>query len=206
MYARSTTVRGDPQYLEDGLMYVHDTVMPAVQQMDGCVGISMLANRDSGRCIITTSWADEMAMHNSEPGVRAMRQRAMEIFHGSMDVAEWDIAVLHRMHATGDGACAAVTWTHGDPAGLDDWVDSFRMTILPRMEEMSDFCSVSLMVDRESGRGATAVILDSRAAMEAARERMASMRAEFLPSMNREEMETAFFDVVLAHLRVPETV
>jgi hypothetical protein len=35
---------------------------------------------------------------------------------------------------------------------------------------------------------------------------MASMRAEFLGAMNREEMETAMFDVVLAHLRVPETV
>jgi quinol monooxygenase YgiN len=206
MYARSTTVRGDPQHLDEGMAYVHDTVMPSVQDMTGCIGISMLADRESGRCIVTTSWADREAMRASAQGVMAMRQRAGEIFQGSVDVAEWDIAVLHRMHATGDGASASVTWTHGDPAGLDNWVDSFRMTILPRMEEMAGFCSVSLMVDRESGRGATAVILDNRAAMEAARERMASMRAEFLGAMNREEMETAMFDVVLAHLRVPETV
>ncbi|HEV7212399.1 MAG TPA: hypothetical protein VGN47_11890 [Blastococcus sp.] len=206
MYARSTTVRGDPQYLDDGMMYVHDTVMPAVTGMDGCVGISMLADRDSGRCIVTTSWADEMAMHNSEPGVRAMRQRATEIFHGSVDVAEWDIAVLHRVHATGDGACAAVTWTHGAPTGLDQMVDSFRMAILPRMEELPGFCSVSLLLDRESGRGVTSVTFDSRAAMEAQRERMMTMRTEFLSSMNREAMETASFAIVLAHLRVPETV
>lgn len=206
MYARSTTVRGDPQYLEDGLMYVHDTVMPAVQQMDGCVGISMLADRDSGRCIITTSWADELAMHNSEAGVRAMRQRATEIFHGSIDVAEWDIAVLHRVHATGDGACATVTWTQGDPAGLDQLIDAFRMTMLPRMEELPGFCSVSLLVDRESGRGVTSVTFDSHAAMEALRERTMTMRTEFLRSMNREIQEMVPFDVVLAHLRVPETV
>jgi len=206
MYARSTTVRGDPQYLEDGLMYVHDTVMPAVTGMDGCVGISMLADRDSGRCIITTSWADELAMHNSEAGVRAMRERATEIFHGSLDVAEWDIAVLHRMHATGDGACAGVTWSQGDPTGLDHMIDSFRMTRLPLMEELPGFCSVSLLVDRESGRGVTSVSFDSRAAMEAVRERTTTMRTEFLRSMNREAMETATFDIVLAHLRVPETV
>jgi hypothetical protein len=147
-----------------------------------------------------------MAMHNSEPGVRAMRQRATEIFHGSVDVAEWDIAVLHRVHATGDGACAAVTWTHGAPTGLDHMVDSFRMAILPRMEELPGFCSVSLLLDRESGRGVTSVTFDSRAAMEAQRERMMTMRTEFLSSMNREAMETASFDIVLAHLRVPETV
>ena len=206
MYARSTTVRGDPQHLDEGMAYVHDTVMPSIQDTTGCIGISMLADRESGRCIVTTSWADMEAMRDSAEAVKPLRQRAAEIFQGSVDVAEWDIAVLHRMHATGDGACASVTWTHGDPAGLDHWVDSFRMAILPRMEEMSGFCSVSLLVDRGSGRGATAVILDSRAALEAARERMALMRAEFLPSMNREEMETALFDVVLAHLRVPETV
>ena len=206
MYARSTTVRGDPQHLDEGMAYVHDTVMPSVQEMGDCVGISMLADRESGRCIVTTSWADMEAMRASAEGVMAMRQRAGEIFQGSVDVAEWDIAVLHRMHATGDGACAAVTWTHGDPAGLEHMVDSFRMAIMPRMEEMPGFCSVSLMLDRDSGRGATAVIFDSRASMEAARDRMTSMRSEFLSSMNREAMETAAFDVVLAHLRVPETV
>ncbi|MGZ4551429.1 MAG: hypothetical protein ACXVF0_18140 [Blastococcus sp.] len=206
MYARSTTVQGDPKYLDDGMRYVHDTVMPAVQQMDGCVGISMLADRESGRCIVTTSWTDEMAMHNSEAGVRAMRQQAIDIFHGTPEVAEWDIAVLHRMHATGDGACSTVTWTQGDPAGLDNLIDSFRMTMLPRMEELPGFCSVSLMVNRETGRGATSVTFDSRAAMEALRERTMTMRTEFLRSMNREILEMATFDVVLAHLRVPETV
>lgn len=206
MYARSTTVRGDPKHLDEGMAYVHDTVMPSVQDMDGCIGLSMLADRESGRCIVTTSWADREAMQASAEGVKAMRQRAADFFQGSVDVAEWDIAVLHRMHATGDGACAAVTWTHGDPAGLENMVDSFRMTILPRMEEIPGFCSVSMMLDRKSGRGATSVTLDSRAAMEAARDRMTSMRTQFLSSMNREAMETATFDVVLAHLRVPETV
>jgi quinol monooxygenase YgiN len=206
MYARSTTVRGDPQHLDEGMTYVHDKVMPAVQQMDGCVGISMLADRESGRCIITTSWADMDAMRASAEGVKAMRERAAEIFQGSVDVAEWDIAVLHRMRPSGDGACAAVTWTHGDPAGLDDLVDSFRMTMLPMMEQIPGFCSVSLMLDRDSGRGATAVTYESRAAMEAARDRTTELREQFLSSMNREAMETAAFDVVLAHLRVPETV
>ena len=63
MYARSTTVRGNPKAMDDGIAYVRDTVMPTVQQMDGCIGLSMLADRDSGRCIVTTSWADADAMN-----------------------------------------------------------------------------------------------------------------------------------------------
>ena len=45
MYARSTTVLGDPSRIEAGIGYARDEVMPAMQQMDGFVGLSMLADR-----------------------------------------------------------------------------------------------------------------------------------------------------------------
>jgi hypothetical protein len=59
MYARSTTVRGNPQSLDDAIAYLRDEVMPAAQEMDGCVGMSMMCDRDSGRCIATTAWETE---------------------------------------------------------------------------------------------------------------------------------------------------
>ena len=49
MYARSTTVNGDPKALDGAIAYVRDEVMPMVQEMDGCIGLSMLCDRDSGR-------------------------------------------------------------------------------------------------------------------------------------------------------------
>ena len=115
MYARSTTVRGDPQKLDDGIAYVRDEVMPAVQQMSGCVGLSMLCDRDSGRCIVTTAWADESAMHATEEAVRSMRERAGEMFGGPLEVQEWEIGVLHRRREAPDGACTRVTWTRATP-------------------------------------------------------------------------------------------
>jgi hypothetical protein len=206
MYARSTTIQGDPQYIDEGMKYVHDEVMPAVTQMDGCVGISMLADRGSGRCIVTTSWADEMAMRGSAEGVRTLRERTTESFHGNAEVAEWEIAVLHRMHPTGDGACTRVMWTRGDPGNLERTIDMFRMSILPRLEELDGFCSVSLMVDRTSGRCATAATYDTRDAMARALAPVTAMREELAAATNMEITEVAEFDLVLAHLRVPETV
>ena len=126
-------------------------VMPAVRQMDGCVGLSMLADRESGRCIVTTAWADADAMHRSAEGVMAMRQRAAEIMGGPADVQEWEIAVLHRLHEAHYGACARVIWTRATPLDRPD-DRRFRMTLIPRVEELPGFCSVSVMIDRESGR------------------------------------------------------
>jgi hypothetical protein len=206
MYARSTTVRGNPQKLDDGIAYVRDKVMPAVQQMDGCVGLSMLAERHSGRCIATTAWADHEALRRSADGVKAIRARAAEIMDGDVEVDEWEIAVLHRRHETHDGACARVIWTTGDPARMDDVIDTFRMTMISRVEELPGFCSISVMVDRSSGRSAIAVTYEDRDAMQQAQERGMALRHEFNRHMGRETTEVAEFDVILAHLRVPETV
>jgi len=206
MYARSTTIYGDPMMLDDGVAYVRDTVLPAIRQMAGSVGLSMLCDRDTGRCIITTAWRDEMSMHDTEGAVHDMRQRAAELLGGHADVQEWDIAVMHRMHEAHNGACTRVIYGSIDMAKLDDVVSDMRMSLLPRMEELPGFCAVSHMIDRESGRSATAVTYDSRADMLAASDQAKALREEFTSGVGMEITGIAEFDLVLAHLRVPEMV
>ena len=206
MYARSTTIRGNPEAVDAGISYIRDRVMPAVQGMDGFVGLSMLVDRDSGRSIVTTAWSEADAMSRSAAGVKAMRRRTAEIMAGEAEVMEWDIAVLHRKHQTHNGACARVIWTSGEPGQVDRLVDTFRMAMLPRIEELPGFVSVSLMVDRDSGRTATSVSYDSRQSMAEAEQPGMALRQEFARDMGLDVTDVAAFDVALAHLRVPETV
>jgi hypothetical protein len=206
MYARSTTVYGDPMKIDDGIAYVRDTVMPAIKQMAGSIGLSMLCDRESGRCIVTTAWRDEMSMHDTEGAVHDMRQRAAEMLGGHADVQEWDIAVMHRMHEAHNGACTRVIYGSIEMDRLDDVVSSMRMGLLPRMEELPGFCAVSHMIDRETGRSATAVTYDSKADMMAANEQAKALREEFTSGVGMEVIGIAEFDLVLAHLRVPEMV
>jgi heme-degrading monooxygenase HmoA len=206
MYARSTTVRGNPQGLDDAIAYLRDDVMPAVQRMDGCIGMSMMCDRESGRCIATTAWETEEAMHNSEGGLHDMRQRYAQMLGGRAEVEEWEIAVLHRVYHAPDGACCRVLWSSGNPDDVERVIDAVRMTLLSRMEDLPGFCSVSMLVDREKGRGATAVVYESRAAMDRALEAAKPLREEFNRLTGWKFTEIAEFDLALAHLRVPETV
>jgi quinol monooxygenase YgiN len=206
MYARSTTIRGKPQAMDDGIDYIRYKVLPAVQAMNGCVGLSMLGDRESGRCIITSAWADSEALHGSRDGVMAMRRRAAEILDGEAEVQEWEIAVLHRMRGIHHGACARVIWTEGDPARLDRIVDVFRMSMIPRVEGLPGFCSVSAMIDRRTGRCSATVIYDSRESLKEAEAPGMAMREAFTQQMGMTISDVAVFDVVLANLRVPETV
>jgi quinol monooxygenase YgiN len=206
MYARSTTVRGNPQSLDGAIAYLRDEVMPAVQEMDGCIGMSMMCDRDSGRCIATTAWETEEAMHNSEGGLHDMRQRYAQMLGGTPEVKEWEIAILHRVHTAPEGACCRVLWSGGNPDDVERVIDAVRMNLLSRMEDLTGFCSVSMMVDRENGRGATAVVYESRAAMDRALEAAKPLREEFNRLTGWKFTEIAEFDLALAHLRVPETV
>ena len=206
MYARSTTVMGNPQAIDDAVAYVRDEILPTVSEMDGCIGLSMMCDRDSGRCITTTSWATEGAMHESESGVYDMRMRYAQMLGGTPEVQEWEIAVLHRLHPAPETAACRVIWGSGAPADTERMVDAFRMTMLSRMEELPGFCSVSMLVDRESGRSATAVVYENRDAMDRAAATAKPMREEFTRQMGGEITDVAAFELLLAHLRVPETV
>jgi heme-degrading monooxygenase HmoA len=206
MYARSTTTQGNPQMIDDAIAYLRDEVMPVVQGMEGCVGLSMLADRQSGRCIATSAWESEEAMHDSESGMHDMRMRYAEKMGSRPEVAEWEIAVLHRKHTAPEGACCRVLWTKGDPATADDALDSFRMAMLPRMEELPGFCSVSLLVNRETGMATTSTVYATRDDMNRATEMATPMREEFMRQTGGELTDVAEFDLVVHHLRVPETV
>jgi quinol monooxygenase YgiN len=206
MYARSTTMRVRPEAVDDLTAFVRDDVMPMVTRLDGCVGVSALSDRETGRCIITSAWETQDAMRASAERVRPSRERAADRFGATPEVQEWEIAVLHRAHRAGDGACARVTWARTDAAHLDRVTDAYRESLMPWWEETPGFCSNSLMVDRRDGRCASAVVFEDRAAMAGTRDQFTTLREEFASRMGMEILEVAEFDLALAHLRVPETV
>jgi quinol monooxygenase YgiN len=70
VYARSTTIDARPDAVSEGIAYVRNEVVPALHEIDGCVGLSLLTDRESGRCITTSAWASAEAMHASADRAR----------------------------------------------------------------------------------------------------------------------------------------
>jgi quinol monooxygenase YgiN len=207
MYARTTTLIADPNRMDDGISDVRDNVMPSVGDMDGCVGLSMLCDRDSGRCIITTAWETEEAMATTREKVLSLREHSRQQFGASdSDVQEWEIAVMHRMHTAGDDSCARVTWSRIDPAQLDRMLDTFRTSFVPRIDEVPGFCSLSMLVDRQTGMGSLTAVYTDRQALEASRQQVMGMREELRQQTGMDITEVAEFELVLHELRVPELV
>ena len=180
--------------------------MPALEGIPGCTGLSMLVDRTFGRCILTTGWATEFAMIDSAEEARPMRDRAATILGGAAQVAEWEIAVLHREHRSLPGACASVTWVKTDPSRLDMSTEVYRNYILPGLEQLDGFCSASLLINRASGRAVSCGTFDSALMVQSNREQVAALRVDAARQAGVEAIDVREFQLALAHLRVPELV
>ena len=206
MFARSTTFQARLDAVDDGVTFIREEVYPALQPLDGYIGLSCLVNRGSGRCISTTAWESEAAMRASDAQVLPLRERAADRFGARPEIRHWEIAVLHRMNRIPDGACARVTWTKADVALVEDNIAAFRDTVPPQLEDIPGFCSTSLLVDRTTGRSALATTYESADALEDSRHAATSLRTDATRRMSMDILEVAEFEVAMAHLRVPETV
>ena len=200
MYARSTTFHGKPENIDAGIKFVKTEVAPTLYQIDGCRGLSLLVDRQTGECIATSSWDSEAAMLASDKGLRPIRDRGKDVVGGSMQIDAWEIAVLHRNH---HGTCCRVSWLKGD---LPAMVETFRVGILPQLEQTPGFCSASLLVDHFGAVGCATTAWEDRAAMEGSRLAADQLRSTLADEAHGEVVRVREFDLAHSHLHVPEMV
>ena len=204
MYARSTTITGSAERVDFGIAYVSDEVMPVITSMTGCAGMSMVVDRDAGQIIATSSWHDQQSMQTHDERLATLRARGAEILGGEPVVQEWEVAVMHRDHATHEGCCCRITWARAED--VERAIEGWRSQILPQIEQLAGFCSASLFVERSSGAVCATVSFDDRDALENTREFASSMRDLATRELGVEIMDIGEFELAMAHLGVPELV
>jgi heme-degrading monooxygenase HmoA len=205
VYARATTFQARPGSIDDGIAFCRDEVLPLIRDIDGCIGLSMMVDRTTGRCIATSAWESEEAMNASNEMLTPIRDRAGEIMGAAAEVEMWEIGGLHRDHRTAEGACTRVSWMEGDPGQADRMIEVFRGT-MPTLESWDGFCSASLMINRSTGRAVITTTWDSRAALEQSRAMADQTRAKAADDSGTRIADVEEFELAIAHLRVPELI
>jgi hypothetical protein len=206
MYARSTTVIADPSSIDRAVAMLRDDVMPALMRVDGCLGMSGLIERESGRCITTSAWRSLEAMRASESQVAPLRSQFMNTLSTTEPlIQEWEIPVMHRNQPAPAGACARLSWLQGGPANVDNSIEYFKM-IMPELDNLSGFCSASLLINRDTGLTVSTVVYENSDAVARTRDIGHALRRRFAEQSSAQVLEVAEFELALAHLRVPELV
>jgi quinol monooxygenase YgiN len=206
VYARSTTITAQPGRIDDGIALVNE-LLPTMTGIDGCMGMSLLVDRSSNRCIATTSWESEITMRGSRDQVQPLRQRLLDTLGAEASaVQEWEIAILHRNHESPDGAGARVTWARPREGDLDRQVDAFRSIVMPMLEAQEGFCGLSMFIDREAGLMCGTASFDRMSILEETREFASQQRARMTERTGVEFLDVLECELAVHHLRVPELV
>ena len=203
MHARATVVLADPAKVDDLIAFVRDRVLPEVDAQAGSLGLSMNVDRASGRCTLTSVWADRASMHASELALEPLRDAAGRIAGGQLATEEYELALLHRERQAEPGCWVRSTRVRLDPAQVGLGVRTFRDHTVPAVRSLPGFRSALLLLDRRSGGGVVSVVFDDRAALDASRESAAVVRAEASERAHADVTDVVEGEIVLAALRLP---
>ena len=203
MHARATVVTTDPAKVDDVVAFVRDRVRPVVDAQSGSLGLSMNVDRTTGRCTVTSVWADRASMHASERALSALRESAGRVAGGHPATEEYELAVLHRRAQAEPGCWVRTTRVRLDPAQVDAGIRLFRSVTVPQVEQLPGFRSVLLLVDRRSGAGVISAVFDDRAALDASRGAAEAVREESRARTAAAVTDVVESEIVLAGLRLP---
>jgi len=206
VFARSSTIHARAAMIDAGIAHVRDTVMPKMTHIDGFVGLSLMVDRQTGKCIATSAWRTEQAMRASADRDATIRDGAAEALGGTAEVEEWEVAVMHRAHHARPGTYMRATWGKTDPAHMDEAMDVFKFGTLSQIEDLPGFCSASALVNRGDGRAVVTVAYDSPDALDRSRQPGAAVRGDAARDAGLDVLDVAEFDLAVAHLHVPEIV
>ena len=78
MHARQSTLQGKPTQLEAGIKNFNAQILPALKQLKGFTGAQFLADRKSGKVVVTTYWETEQALRDSEAKANDLRKTAAD--------------------------------------------------------------------------------------------------------------------------------
>lgn len=206
MYARSTTIQAQPASIDAGIAHFRESTWPVLRSIDGCLGMAVLVDRRSGRCISINSWRTIEAMHASTPQMQPQNKRAAQILGGSPIDNLWQIAVVRRDDGSGPGACVRSTWLKARPEQFDSAIDFYQREMLPAIEHFAGFCNASLMVDPTAARAVASVTFDSAETMRQSAKETDEMRTAMRRDLGLDQDDVGEFELALAYLTAPRQV
>lgn len=199
VYARTVTYQGRSDTVDRGVAFIRDDAVPAILAMPRCIGMSAIAQRATGLCIVTTAWESQEAMHASVVKIRPIRDRIAKTLEGTAEIEEWRVAAMDRRYDSKTAACVRVTWLRVPREATDAFIDDFAAVSLPALRAIRGYCSASVLVNPHWGRAAITVAYDSP---EAAERRLA--RSDGRHQLGSDVIGVKLFDLVMPHLRVPD--
>ncbi|MFF4018985.1 hypothetical protein [Streptomyces sp. NPDC001843] len=178
MFVRSIYATGDPARTDTAIRALNTQGRDLLQERPGYRGAGVFVDRELGKLLAVSWWESEEARRNSDEVMRERRGALLGPFAGTLAVDNYEVAGFHEVRQPRVGGGLRITRLEFDPADADLLADTFRTSVVPRLETMAGLARAALFIDRERGRGMTGVLFTDRESLAASRAGQAAARHE----------------------------
>ncbi|MCH5670493.1 hypothetical protein [Streptomyces gilvus] len=200
MFVRTVYVTGDPAQLDTAIRALNSQGRDLLEERPGYRGSGIFVDRELGKLLAVSWWRTEEGRRNSDEVMRERRGSLLEPFAATTAVDNYEALVFHQVRQPAQGGGLRLTRLELDPMDADLLADTFRASVVPRLETLPGLARTSLLVDRERGRGLVGTLFTDRNSLVASRAAQAAARHEgaakaHVTVTGLEEFETVFTDV-----------
>jgi heme-degrading monooxygenase HmoA len=197
MFARHLYVLVDPRRIDEAIAATQKKGREMLREQPGYSGMAMFADRDLGKLLIASIWDSEQACRDSDEALRERRAELLRPFAATVSVDIFEIASVHRVRDSGEGAAMRRHVLEHEAADADRLIEAFNSRAADR-ESVPGFCRATVFVDRSRGRSVIGLIYADREALIGSRSVSAEVRADLsrqFEGLSLRSLEE--FDVVL---------
>ncbi|MFF9869778.1 hypothetical protein ACF1G0_31015 [Streptomyces sp. NPDC013953] len=205
MFVRTTYATGDPATLDQAVQALTTEGRERLEEEAGFRGAGLFVDRELGKLMTGTWWADEEALRAGAERMAELRSRMLAPFATTVTVDNWEAAVASRPESAGEGACFRLVRMEFAPSDADLLVDAFRNGALPRLQAMQGFLGGSLLIDRAGGRGAVGALYADRDSLAASRAPVAALRGDATSKARATVRSLEEFEVAMLVVRRPSS-
>jgi hypothetical protein len=203
MQARVNLITADPDRMADTIGYIKTSVRPAVDGMDGSLGLSLYANAEIGVAVLESFWESRKALIHSEQLAAPRRTDVVHRAVGTVSVERYRVPVYEREAPLDTAVGLRLTRMDVDTGRIEDAVECFGATVVPRLADAGGgFCGALLLVDWDSGHSISETMWDSQKALVASRGEAAAVRVETVQSTGAVIRAVEEYDLVFSTARI----
>jgi quinol monooxygenase YgiN len=166
MFARYTTVRGDPARVDAVIDLVDGQTRGTVEASPGCCGFAVLADARAGVILGASYWDSADSLRASESALADTRAAAAEALDGQVSIESFEVLVGFRRTIPARGALVRLGRFDIDPTRVDQAVNAISDNV-PQVKGADGLCSFQMLANRETGSGIVVTCWANQAALDA---------------------------------------
>ncbi|MDW4908828.1 hypothetical protein RB628_26675 [Streptomyces sp. ADMS] len=200
MFVRAVYATGDPANIDTAIEGLSTEGRELIARQPGFRGFGLFVDRKLGKLLTASWWETEESRRYSDEALRERRAALLERFAATTATDNFEAVVFHPVRQPRAGAGLRVTRVEFDPSDADLFAETFRATVIPKLETLPGLAGASLLIDRDRGRGLVAAVFADRESLAASRGGQAAARHEgaakaHVTVTGLEEFEVVFSDV-----------